>query len=108
MTAHVCTNLFHDVITDCSATGVLHLANKAPAGWCSKKQVAVKTVTHGSQFITTCITTEQIIDLRPTSHCLGAPAMRPLHKAQWDSRWSLHRFASSMGKVRVKQLPVVT
>jgi hypothetical protein len=57
------------------APGVLHLINKAPIDWYSKKQVTVEMATYGSEFVAarTCI--NQIVDLRTstTLHYLGVP-----------------------------------
>ena len=67
------TNLFHDVLTGCSVTGILHLLNQTPIDWCAKKQATVETATYGSEFVAgrTCI--EQAIDLRTSLRYLGVP-----------------------------------
>jgi hypothetical protein len=44
-------NLYHDIITGCSVTGILHFMNKMPIDWYSKKQDTVKMATYGSEFI---------------------------------------------------------
>ena len=41
-------NLYHDLTTGCSVTGVLHLFNKTTIEWYSKKQATVETATYGS------------------------------------------------------------
>ena len=66
-------NLYHDLITGRSVTGVLHLFNKTPIEAYSKKQATVETATYGSEFIAarTCI--DQIIDLRTYLRYLGVP-----------------------------------
>ena len=63
----------HDVVSGKSVTGILHLVNKTPLDWYSKKQPTVETATYGSEFVAarTCI--EQIIDLRTTLRYLGVP-----------------------------------
>jgi hypothetical protein len=44
MTSHyVDANLMHDIITGMSVTGILHLINKTPLDWYSKKQATVDT-----------------------------------------------------------------
>ena len=43
------TNLFHNVISGRSVTGVLHMLNKTPIDWHSKKQSTVETATCGSE-----------------------------------------------------------
>jgi hypothetical protein len=51
LTHYVDANLMHDVITGRSVTGILHLVNKTPIDWFSKKQATVETATYGSEFI---------------------------------------------------------
>jgi hypothetical protein len=63
----------HDVITGRSVTGILHLANKTPVDWYSKKQSTVETATYGSEFVAARTCVEQIIDLRNTLRYLGVP-----------------------------------
>ena len=66
-------NLYHDILTGRSVTGILHLLNKTPIDWYAKKQATVETATYGSEFVAgrTCI--EQAIDLRNTLRYLGVP-----------------------------------
>jgi hypothetical protein len=66
-------NLMHDVLSGKAVTGCIHLANKTPIMWYSKKQATTETATYGAEFISgrTCI--EQIIDLRNTFRYLGVP-----------------------------------
>ena len=66
-------NLYHDMITGCSVTGVLHFFNKTPIEPYSKKQATVETATYGSEFIAarTCI--DQVVDLRSYLRYLGVP-----------------------------------
>ena len=66
-------NLNHCVATDKSLTGCLHFVNKTPVDWCSKKQATVDTATYGSEFVASKTATEQIMDIRQTLRCLGAP-----------------------------------
>jgi hypothetical protein len=54
-------------------TGILHLMNKTPIEWYSKKQATVETATYGSEFVAARICTEQIIDLHNTLRFLGVP-----------------------------------
>ena len=70
---YVDANLFHDMITGCSVTGILHLANQTPIDWYSKKQATVETATYGSEFVATRTCVEQIIDLHTTLRYLGVP-----------------------------------
>ena len=57
-------NLFHDILTGRSVTGILHLFNKTPMDWYSKKQATVETAPYGSEFVAARTCTEQIIEIR--------------------------------------------
>ena len=73
LTHFVDANLMHDVTTGRSVTGVLHIINKTPIDWYSKKQATVETATYGSEFVAARTCVEQIIDLRTTLYYLGVP-----------------------------------
>ena len=66
-------NLYHDIITGRSVTGTLHLLNKTPIDWYSKKQGTVETATFGSEFSAAKTCVEQVMDLRSTLRYLGVP-----------------------------------
>ena len=70
---YVDANLFHDLLTGRSVTGILHFTNKTPIDWYSKKQATVETATYGSEFVAARTCTEQVIDLRTTLRYLGVP-----------------------------------
>ena len=70
---YVDANLMHDLLTGRSVTGILHLLNKTPIDWFSKKQATVETATYGSEFVAARTCVEQIIDLRTTLRYLGVP-----------------------------------
>jgi len=70
-------NLFHDMISGQSVTGILHLLNMTPVDWYSKLQTTVETATFGSEYVAACTATEQILDLRLTLCCLGVPLDGP-------------------------------
>jgi len=72
-TSYVDANLYHDMISGRSVTGILHLFNKTPIDWYSKLQSTVETATFGSEYIATRTCTEQIIDLRNTLRYMGVP-----------------------------------
>ena len=72
-TTYVDANLMHDILSGRSVTGILHLVNKTPIEWYSKKQATVETATYGSEFVAARIATDQIIDLRATLRYLGVP-----------------------------------
>ena len=66
-------NLNHCFATGKSLTGCLHLVDKTPVDWYSKKQATVETATYGSEFVAAKTATEQIMDIRQTLRYLGAP-----------------------------------
>jgi hypothetical protein len=66
---YVGATLMHDITSGKSVTGILHLVNKTPIDWYSKKQATVETATYGSELV--CV--EQVIDLRNTLRYLGVP-----------------------------------
>ena len=70
---YVDANLMHDLVTGRSVTATLHLVNKTPSDWYSKKQATVETATYGSEFVAARTCVEQIIDLRNTLRYLGVP-----------------------------------
>jgi hypothetical protein len=73
MTTFVDANLYHDLVTGKSVSGILHLFNKTVIDWYSKKQGTVETATHGSEFFAALTAMEQIIDLRIELRYLGVP-----------------------------------
>ncbi len=50
MTTHVDANIYHDMVTGCSVTAIVHLINVTPFKWYSKKKNAVDTVSYVSEF----------------------------------------------------------
>jgi hypothetical protein len=66
-------NLYHNMVTGRSVTGVLHLINKTPFEWFSKRQATVETATYGSEFVAARIAVEQIMDIRTNLRDLGVP-----------------------------------
>ena len=70
---HFNVNLYHDMLSVCSVTGILHFINKCPIDWYSKKQGTVETATFGSKVNAAGTATEQIINLRGTLHYMGVP-----------------------------------
>jgi hypothetical protein len=63
---YVDANLMHNIMSGKPVTGILHLVDKTPIDWYSKKQATVETVTYGSKFVVALICVEQIIDLCTT------------------------------------------
>ena len=73
MTTFVDANLMADVTTGRSCTGIIHMFNKTPIGWYSKCQNTVETATYGSEFVTSIIAVDQIIDLCYSLQMLVVP-----------------------------------
>jgi hypothetical protein len=69
LTHDVDGNLMHDIIMGRSVTGILHLANKTPSDWYSKKQSTVESAAYKSEFVAACACVEQVqvMDLRNTA-----------------------------------------
>jgi hypothetical protein len=63
LTHYVDANLMHGVVIGRSVTGILHLANKTPIHWYSKKQATVDKATYGSEFVAARICVELNINL---------------------------------------------
>ena len=76
-TTFVDANLMHDIITVRSCTGIIHLFDKTPIDWFSKRQNTVKTATYGSEFVAARTAVDQIVDLRYTLRMLGVPLTGP-------------------------------
>ena len=72
-TTYVDANLYHDLISGKSVTGIIHLANQTPVDWFSKLQSTVETATFGSEYVAARTASEQIMDLRLTFRYLGVP-----------------------------------
>jgi hypothetical protein len=73
LTSYVDANLYHDMVTGRSVTGILHLINQTPFDFFSKKQDTVETATYGSEFVAARTCTEQIIEIRALLRYLGVP-----------------------------------
>jgi hypothetical protein len=70
---YVDANLYHDMLTGRSVTGILHFCNQTLVDWYSKRQACVQTATFGSEFVAARIAVDQIVDLRNTLRYLGVP-----------------------------------
>ena len=64
-------NLYHDLVSGKSVTGIMHILNKTLMDWYTKKQATVETATYGSEFVASRTAMEQIIDLRTQLRYLG-------------------------------------
>jgi hypothetical protein len=79
LTSYVDANLYHDMLTGRSVTGILHFVNKTPFDWYSKKQSTVETATYGSEFVSARTATEQIIGNRTAFRYLGISVNGPTY-----------------------------
>ena len=77
ISSFVDANLMHDIITGRSVSGILHMLNKTPIEWFSKRQNQVETATYGSEFMALRIATKQVIKLRYQLCMLGVPVDEP-------------------------------
>ena len=77
ITTFVDANLMHDMVTGRSVSGIIHMINKTPVEWFSKRQNQVETATYGSEFMAMRIATEQIMELRYMLRMLGVPVSGP-------------------------------
>jgi hypothetical protein len=66
MITYADANLYHDILTDRSVIGILHLCNQTLIDWYSNRQATVETATFGSEFSAAGIAVDQIMDLRTT------------------------------------------
>ena len=73
LTSYVDANLYHDMITGHSVTGILHLIYGTPYDWYSTKQNTVETATYVSEFVAFRIAIDHIIDQCTTLRYLGVP-----------------------------------
>ena len=70
-TTFVDANLLHDMVTGRACTGIIHMLNKTPIAWYSKRQATVETATYGAEFVAARTAVDQIVDLRYTLRMLS-------------------------------------
>lgn len=73
LTSYVDANLMHDQITGRSVTAVLHIVNKTPFEWYTKRHATVETATYGSEFTAARTAVDQIVENRIMLRYLGVP-----------------------------------
>jgi hypothetical protein len=66
-----------DKLSRRSRTGFIIFANRAPVGWCSKRQATIETSTFGSEFVAAKVATETIRGLRHKPRMLRVPIEGP-------------------------------
>ena len=95
-TSFVDANLYHDLVSGKSVTGILHFFNKTPIDWFSKLQSTVETATFGSEYVAARTCTEQIINLRMTLRYLGKLQKRhnalSFHRTRYTIAAGITRF----------------
>ena len=96
-------NLYHNLVTGRSVTGVLHMLNKTPVDWYSKKQSTVETATYGSEFSSARTCVEQILDLRITLRYLGVP-LRKLSYMFGDNDSVVNSSMTPFGKIHKRHV----
>jgi len=74
-TTFVDANLYHDLISGKSVTGLIHMFNQTIIDSYSKLQSTVETATFGSEYVAARTGTEQIMDLRISLRYLGVPVL---------------------------------
>jgi hypothetical protein len=124
-TSYFDANLYHDIVSGKSVTGILHFLNKTPVDWFSKLQSTVETATFGSEHIAARTCVDQIIDLRNALRHLGVPIDGPtmmfgdnetvvkgssiphikLHKRHNALSYHRVRHAQAAGIIRVHHIP---
>lgn len=71
--SYIDTNLFHNIITGKYITRILHLCNKSLIDFYSKKQSTIETTIYRSEYVTSKICVENILDLRIALRYLDIP-----------------------------------
>ena len=99
-THFVDANLYHDLVSGRSVTGILHMWNKCIIDWYSKLQSTVETATFGSEYVAARRCTEQILDLRLTARYLGVPVEGPAMMLVTTSQSSTRRQCHTPGSPR--------
>ena len=61
LTHYVDTNLYHDVLTGRSVTGILHFINHTPIAWWFKKQATAETAAYSSECVATRTYVEKLL-----------------------------------------------
>ena len=64
-------NLYHDLVTGRSMSGILHFVNQTPIVSYCKNEKTVETATYGSEFMVARHACEQIMDLGYTLRMIG-------------------------------------
>jgi hypothetical protein len=76
-TSVVDANLLFDLVTGCSAAGIMHLLNKTLVDWFSKKLGTAGTSTYGSEFSALRIAVQQVMAIHQDLCYLGVPIAGP-------------------------------
>ena len=73
LTSFVDASLHHCKVTGRGVTGIIHMMNKTPVEWYTKRQSTMETSTYGAEFMAAKVCTEQIMGLRYQLRMMGVP-----------------------------------
>ena len=62
-----------------SVSGIVHLINKTPLEWYSKKQSSIKTTTYGSEYTAAQIAVDHIVNHRNMPHYMSVPVEKVIY-----------------------------
>ena len=77
MTAFQDSSLYHCKLTGRAVTGIIHMINKTPFEWYTKRQNTVETATYSAEFVSAKQCVEQIIGMRYEVAMMGIPIDGP-------------------------------
>jgi hypothetical protein len=86
------SELLDDIITGRSVTGILHLVNKTPIDWYSKKQATVEIATYGLEYVAARTCVVQVMDLRLTLRYLRVPIRDKSYMCVWRQQGCCGKF----------------
>ena len=95
--------MLNNGITGRSFTGVIHILNNTLIDWHSKKKSTVETATHCSECSSARTCVENILDLRITLRCLGAP-VRKLSYMFGDNDRVVNGSVTSQGNIHKRHV----
>ena len=73
LTSFVDASLHHCKVTGRGVTGIIHMMNKTPIEWYTKRQSTMETSTYGAEFMAAKVCVEQIMGLRYELRMMGVP-----------------------------------
>ena len=70
------SSLYHCKVTGRAVTGIIHMINKTPIEWFSKRQSCVEVSTYGAEFASAKTCVEQVIGIHYDLRMMGIPIGR--------------------------------